>query len=289
VARIDVWLVRYFHAEDNPYIRAIGSRWLISAVARIFEPGCQADYAPVFEGAQGLLKSGALRILAVNDAWFSDRLSHIGSKDAIEELRGLWIVEIAEMDALNRAAAATKKSFLTRRHDHYRPPYGRHTINHPRQCVFAGTINPPVGGYLKDPTGARRFWPVACPNFIDRDGLVRDRDQLWAEAVVRYKASAPWHLETPELEALATAEQDARFVVDPWEERIRKWLGDRVEISINDVLQGALGLSQETATQSAHNRAAAVLTHLGFKQYRPYRKGQKPERPHLYRRDPVRN
>jgi predicted P-loop ATPase len=286
VPRIDVWLVRYFHAEDSPYIRAIGPRWLIAAVARIYQPGCQSDHAPIFEGPQGVLKSTALRVLAVHDAWFADRLSHIGSKDAFQELAGLWIVEIAEMDALNRASAATKKSFLTRRYDHFRPPYGRHVVNHPRQCVFAGTINPPVGGYLKDPTGNRRYWPIACPDSIDISGLERDRNQLWAEAVHRFKAGAPWHLETPALEALAIVEQDARFVHDVWEERIRRWLGDRDEVSIHDVLKGALGLSGETATQGAYNRVAAVLTHLGFKHYRPRRSG---ERPWLYRCDPVRN
>jgi predicted P-loop ATPase len=286
VSRIDIWLVRYFHAEDSPYTRAIGPRWLISAVARIYQPGCQADYAPIFEGPQGLMKSATLRALAVRDAWFTDRLSHVASKDAAQELHGVWITEIAEMDALNRAAASTKKSFLTRRFDRFRPPYGRHVNDQPRQCVFAGTINPPVGGYLKDATGNRRYWPLVCPNLIDRDGIERDRDQLWAEAVHRYKAGAKWHLETPQLEALATAEQEARFVVDPWEERVRKWLGNRIEISIDDVLQHALHFSGADVTQTAQNRVAAVLTHLGFKQYRPYKKGQKRERPRLYRRDP---
>ena len=52
----------------------------------------------------------------------------------------------------------------------FRPPHGKHPINLQRQCVFAGTINPPVGGYLKDPTGNRRIWPVTCNGMIDRDG-----------------------------------------------------------------------------------------------------------------------
>ena len=102
----------------------------------------------------------------------------------------------------------------SRRHDRFRPPYGKHMTDLPRQCVFAGSINPTAGGYLKDPTGARQFWPVACRGMIDRAGLETVPDQLWAEAVHRYKAEACWWLETPELEALATAEQAARFVVD---------------------------------------------------------------------------
>ena len=74
--------------------------------------------------------------------------------------------------------------------------------------MFIGTINPiPGEGYLKDPTGARRCWPLKCGAKIDLDGLKRDRDQLWAEAVHLYKAGHPWWLETPELEALAKAEQ----------------------------------------------------------------------------------
>jgi predicted P-loop ATPase len=56
-----------------------------------------------------------------------------------------------------KATSSAIKSFLTRRHDRFRPPYGKHTIRLPRQCVFAGTINPTAGGYLKDPTGARRL------------------------------------------------------------------------------------------------------------------------------------
>jgi predicted P-loop ATPase len=166
--RLDTWFVTYFHAKDSKYIRAIGPRWPISAVARIYAPGCQADYTPIFEGPQGKLKSRALRTLAVREAWFSDRLSHMATKDAAIETAGVWIFELAELDPLMRASSSTAKAFLTRPYDRFRPPNGKHTINLPRQCVFAATINPPVGGYLKDPTGARRFWPVACRGMIDR-------------------------------------------------------------------------------------------------------------------------
>ena len=187
VPRLESWLQTYFHVEDSEYVRAIGPRYLISAVARIYEPGCKVDHTLVLEGPQGRQKSEALRTLAINDDWFTDRLSHLASKDAALETAGVLLVEIAEMDALTKATSSTIKSFLTRRHDRFRPPYGKHTINLPRQCVFAATINPTVGGYLKDPTGSRRFWPVACRGMIDRDGLEKVRDQLWAEAVHQYQ------------------------------------------------------------------------------------------------------
>jgi predicted P-loop ATPase len=283
VPRLESWLQTYFHVEDSEYVRAIGPRYLISAVARIFRPGCKADYVLVLEGPQGRLKSEALRTLAKNDSWFTDRLSHIASKDAALEIVGVLIVEIAEMDALTKATSSAIKAFLTRRRDRFRPPYGKHTINLPRQCVFAATINPTAGGYLKDPTGARRFWPVACRGMIDRDGLENARDQLWAEAVHRFKAGAPWWLETPQLEELATVEQSARFAVDPWEERIREWLGDRNDVSLSEVLEH-LGFAPEHQTQSAHKRVVGILTRMGFAKHRPRTlEGRK----HRYQRDPI--
>jgi predicted P-loop ATPase len=282
--RTPTWLIDHFHAPDSAYIRAIGPRWLISSVARIYDPGCQADHVLVLEGPQGKQKSTALRTLAIRNAWFTDRLSHLQNKDAAMEIAGVLIIEIAEFDALTRAASSTAKSFITRREDRFRPPYGKHVISLPRQCVFAASINPPVGGYLKDPTGARRYWPVTCRDTVDVDGLEKARDQLWAEAVHRFKNGEPWWLETPKLEALATDEQAARFVVDQWEKPIREWLGDRIDIAVTEVLEKALGLSRGEWTQSSQNRVAKILTNMGFKQYRPRTKNGGRE--YRYRREP---
>jgi predicted P-loop ATPase len=99
----------------------------------------------ILEGPQGILKSTALQALV--DPWFTDRISELGSKDAAMEIAGVWLVEMAELDALLRAALSATKSFVTRCHDRFRPPYGKHVVDRPRQCVFAGTINP-IGGYL---------------------------------------------------------------------------------------------------------------------------------------------
>jgi predicted P-loop ATPase len=262
--RLDAWLVTYFHADKTAYARAVGPRFLISAVARIYQPGCKVDHTLVLEGPQGRQKSEALRALAIKDAWFTDRLSHVASKDAALETAGVLLIEIAEMDALTRAAPSAIKAFLTRRSDRFRPPYGKHPINLPRQCVFAGSINPIAGGYLKDPTGSRRIWPVTCHGMIDRDGIEHDRDQLWAEAVARYKARARWWLETPELEALATAEQAMRFKVDTWKPPIEKWLRPRKSASIPEVLEHGLGIAPADQTRTATIRVASILTELGF-------------------------
>jgi len=138
--------------------------------------------------------------------------------------------------------------------------------------VFAGTINQ-ISGYLKDSTGGRRFWPVRC-GVIDLEALVRDRDQLWAEAFIRFRGGAPWWLETVELHALAVAEQDARLEVDAWTEKVSEWLSGRQDVSVGEVLVSALGIPLETWSQTSQNRIAKILAYNGFERYRPCKKGQ---------------
>lgn len=220
VPRIDGWTVTHLGAEDTRLHRVVGALWLISAVARIMRPGCKADHMLILEGPQGISKSTALRILA-SDAWFTDELAELGSKDAAQQMRGVWVIEMAELDAIGRTEVSRIKAFLTRTTDRYRPPYERYVVTVPRQCVFAGTVNPET--YLRDETGNRRFWPVRCGE-IDLAALARDRDQLWAEAVTRFNAGDPWWFEDKELVTLAGIAQEARVQGDAWDTLIERWL-----------------------------------------------------------------
>jgi predicted P-loop ATPase len=156
VPRINDWLTLYLRVDSSDYARTIGPKWLIGTVARVFKPGCKNDTCLVLEGPQGLLKSTALRTLAV--PWFTDEISDLGTKDAAMQVRGVWIIELAELDAMGRPEASRTKAFMSRSTDRFRPPHGRHTIEVPRESVFAGTVN--HDAYLKDETGGRRFWPV---------------------------------------------------------------------------------------------------------------------------------
>jgi predicted P-loop ATPase len=278
VERLDHWLSIYIGAEDTEYSRAVGSRWMISAVARIFRPGAKADCCLILEGPQGIRKSTALRTLA--GEYFTDELADLGTKDAAMQTRGVWIIELSELDSLSHSEVARIKAFMSRTTDRFRPPYGMRLVESPRQCVFAGTVNHST--YLRDETGGRRFWPVACGR-IDIDALARDRDQLWAEAKARFDAGAPWWLESAELVQLASEEQLQRYEGDPWEEIIGPWLELRSSASISEVLQKCLEKPQSLWTQTDKNRAARCLKALGWERYRErqglrlewrYRKGE---------------
>lgn len=135
--RFDGWLSTYLGAYPNEYTRAVGRWWLIAAVARAFDPGCQADHMLVLEGKQGVGKSSAVRILA--GGWYLGSLPDIRNKDAALALQGNWIVEIGELDALRGASATRVKDFVSQTVDSYRPPYDRVTIRRPRSSVFVGT------------------------------------------------------------------------------------------------------------------------------------------------------
>jgi putative DNA primase/helicase len=243
------------------YLRSVGSKWLIAAVARIYRPGCKADYVIIFEGPQGIGKSTCCRILA-GDGWFADEIADLGTKDSAQDLRGKWIVELAEVAALRRGEIERVKAFVSRNVDHYRPSYGRRSMDFPRQCVFAGTTN--ADAYLADETGNRRFWPVKVTG-LQLDALVRDRDQLWAEAVSRFRAGESWWLDQ-EVEAFAAEEQEQRRQGDPWEEPILDWLGrqTKAEHTVAEILQGALVREVGDWTQRDMNRVVRCLRANGY-------------------------
>jgi putative DNA primase/helicase len=280
--RLDHWLTTYLGAEASPFTSAVGSRWLISAVARIFQPGCQVDHTMLLEGPQGIRKSTALRVLA-SDEWFADHISELGSKDSRIELHGKWILEMSEMDRVRRGELERVKAFLTARTDHFRVPYGRRAEDVPRTCVFAASVNDETP--LTDETGNRRFWPVRCGS-INIPALTRDRDQLWAEAYKRYRDGVVWWLDSDELNKLAKAEQEERYDLDIWHETIMDWANDpkqRFEkdgasqlpiepfisvagcVTVTDVLVHAIGRELERCTQTDKNRVARCLTHEGWK------------------------
>ena len=180
--RVDTLFIDYIGAEDTDYIRAVTRKWMCGAVARVMVPGIKFDTATVLYGAQGLGKSLILERLGRK--WFNNSLVDIKTKDALEQIQGSWINELAELAPTYKNDNEIVKAFISRTSDRFRSPYGRRTEEYPRQCVFAGSTNNLM--FLKDRTGNRRFWPITG----DKDRKTKnawditqdDIDQLWAEA-----------------------------------------------------------------------------------------------------------
>jgi predicted P-loop ATPase len=273
VPRVDTWLSTYLGAEKTPYTNGVGRMFFIAMVARVFKPGCKADYMLVLEGKQGALKSTACSVLG--GEWFSDNLPDVtGGKDVSQHLPGKWLIENAEMSAMSKAETAHMKAFVTRTTERYRPSYGRKEVIQPRQCVFIGTTN--KSAYLRDETGGRRFWPVKVGN-IDVDKLKAARDQLFAEAVELFEHGVPWHPASDFERQHIHPEQDARYETDAWEEPIRDYLKlHKPEKIYLRELYDPLHIDLPGRSRTTSNRIVAILERLGWTRLKKDSDGNTP-------------
>ncbi len=192
--RVDTLLVDYMGAENTPYVRAVTRKTLCAAVARIYEPGVKFDSMLVLNGPQGMGKSTFYALLGKE--WFSDSLSIADMRDktAAEKLQGYWILEIAEMNGIKKVDVETVKSFISRQDDKFRQAYGTVVESHPRSNIIVGSSNAD-SGFLRDITGNRRFWPVEVTGRGKHHPWeLVDVDQVWAEAIERYRAGEELYL-----------------------------------------------------------------------------------------------
>ncbi len=272
------WLTTYLGVADTPYTRFVGRVWLVSAIARAYRPGCQADLALILEGQQGRLlnqgsgKSSALRILFAE--YFSESPLDMHSKDRFVNLRGVWCQSFDELASFGKTSKEIVKNFITSLYDIYRPPYGRDSVKVDRRCVFSGTLNPKGLGYFEDETGNRRYLPVTCGvvHPVDLEGLARDRELIWAQARELYQSGVKWHPVTDEEKAFCNEEQEQRVEADVWDEPVLRYLrGLSVHTTtMADVLSNALRIEvKDHAKDKAPARVSRILTRLGWLHERP--------------------
>lgn len=265
--RIGSWLVDYCGAAEKPFVRAAGRAFLIGAIARALKPGCKVDTTLVLEGPQGTFKSTLVRTLAMRDHFFSDAFPNLASERYPEMmLRGHWIIEVPELSGINKAEINRIKEFLSRSEDRSRDPYGTAIEERPRRCVFVATTN--QSAYLRDPTGARRFWPIRTRT-IDIKAFQRDVQQLWAEALVAYHAGEDWHL-SRDMERLQRIEADQRQVNDPILSMISGYIAEHkcTGLSPSELLWDLVSDKQKTVMARQHRsdltRITDALLSLGW-------------------------
>lgn len=293
--RVDFWLSQYLGVTESALTMDFARMWMVSAVARIMNPGCKADHMLVFEAGQGARKSSALRMLVNGhlDAgkepfWFRDHIPNVSNDDVGLFMQGVWVIEIAELDAIRRSTAWTAvKSFISKPADEFRRKYGINLQSFPRQCVFAGSTN--EHEWMGDSTGGRRFWAVRVSS-VDLEGLQRDREQLWAEAVHLYRSGCEWWL-SEDQEIVAAKEIEYRMPEDVWTTKAMTAIDivrrspseyEPGSVSVAGVLE-ELKIPLERQGQVEQNRIARILRSTGWTKYRGPLNGR-GVRPYLYRK-----
>lgn len=269
--RLDGFLRDYMGAADTPFNTACSRNMFISMLARIYQPGCKVDNMLILEGGQGKRKSSALKAIA--GEWFVECNETLAGnhKDFLAILHGKMIAEIAELDSFSKAETTKIKAIISTASDRYRPPYGRLAETFCRTSIFVGTTND--HNYLSDPTGGRRFWPVAIGH-IDIPAITRDRDQLFAEALVEYRAGKSWW-EVPQDAAIDL--QEARRKQDPWEVLISEYLLCKDSTTSDEIMKECLDIPADKRDQRGAMRVANCMKALGWAN-KPERVGTKMHR-----------
>lgn len=269
--RLDNWLTGWCGAAPSAYVRRVGRMMLIGAVARAFIPGCKLDTVTVLQGETGAHKSTLVEILG--GEWFA---SVDEEKDILQKIHGPWFCELPELGPFRSLNYNRIKSFTSTRSDRFRAPYMRLPEDRPRTNVLVATVNPEGIGWQEDATSARRFWPVDVGE-IDTDSIAAARDQLFAEAVVAFRAGEQWWVDSPRDPDFVPA-QEAIYAHDTWQDVIERILitgatnfasGRQVVIDKNaetvrmsDLLFVCFG-DQEQPKRAQH-RAARALMRLGW-------------------------
>ncbi len=263
VARISDLLPKYFGATGDPhYLKRISECWMIAAVARAMDPGCKVDNVLMLQGGQGKFKSTALNILG--GKFFSDTKFNIHDKDGRLMASRFWIIELGELAGLKGNDVEAMKSFFSAKSDHIRAPYAKVAEDFLRRCVYVGTTN--KDEFLPPDGEQRRYW-VASIGKGDIEALCADRIQLWAEAVVRYKAGEKWWLEGDDV-ALAELQAQAVSKESYLREPILTWwmkLQTKPAIvTTQQIASDALGMTNSQITISIKQEIGEALRSLGF-------------------------
>jgi putative DNA primase/helicase len=271
--RIEHFFEDHYGAPASDYTRCASRNFWISMVARVHRPGCQVDNMIVLEGPQGIRKSSSMRV--IGGSYYAEQNENVAHKDFFQNLQGKLLIEISEMDSFSRSEVARVKQVITTTSDRYRESYGRNAADHPRQCIFVGTTN--RDDWNRDETGARRFWPIVCSD-IDLDGIAANRDQLFAEAVFRFKSGETWW----EMPADETRnQQDSRYVAPAWADPITRYIENErfrigehwewtrraenlTELAVAEVLEHALEIPRGQWNKASEMRVAEALRHLGW-------------------------
>ena len=193
INRLETFIIEALEADDNNINRFFSKTWMIGAVKRAYEPGCQFDCVLALQGGiQGSGRTSLIRRIALDKYYMSFSAGEFKNKDSIDKMNKSWISVLDEFDKFSDKEVADLKGKITEKEMACRKSYAHNTEKYKVHWVFAATTN--ADDFLCDLTGdeyERRYWIIECKKkTVDSkvNDLLTDEyvNQLWAEAVYYY-------------------------------------------------------------------------------------------------------
>ena len=263
VSRIESFHVDALRLSNTDYHQAVCEYLWTALAGRVLEPGVKADMVPILTGPQGLRKSTLVEVIAPTFNEFvainlSERDDNLARK-----LRGKLIAEWGEMRGLETKEAEAIKDWITQRADEWIPKYKEFGTVRMRRFVIVGTDN--RSRMLNDPSGARRYLPLTVSQMIDTDYVVANRNQLWAEAALRYRSEGVlWQ----RADQLAEPARQAATAAEVWTPAIGQWLGEQRcdGHTTLDILTKGVLIPVSQANRFSQERVRRAMLSLGWQE-----------------------
>jgi hypothetical protein len=281
--RLSMLLSRVLGARDSAYTREVSKRFFTGAAQRAIEPGSDHRVMLVLIGKESIGKSLFCKDLCIKREWYTDSLpKDLHSQAASEAVIGMQIIESSEMASMRHTDGESIKAFISRTHEKFRHAYGRYIIETPRQSVIIATTNTefpiPWDGEQT------RMWPVTVERY-DREYLLKNKDQIWAEAAASYRSGFNWREMPDEVQkAVAEAREELRQS-DEWEPCLarlegRTTLRGEQQLTMGEA-RAALDIPIRDFTLKNQMRVGTILLRLGWRRVRVMEDGK---RSYVYRR-----
>lgn len=142
---------------DDPLWHMCFKKWIVAMAGGLLIDKTVNHTVIVFSGKQGVGKTTWILNLVppqLKEYSFSGTINP-GNKDTLIQLSECMLINLDELENLNRSELGTMKELITKAAIRMRRPYGYNTETLPRRASFAGSVNNKE--FLSDTTGSRRF------------------------------------------------------------------------------------------------------------------------------------
>ncbi|HLV50344.1 MAG TPA: VapE domain-containing protein, partial [Flavobacterium sp.] len=215
-------------------------KWFVAMVACVTNDKAINQTVIVFSGKQGVGKTTWIEKLIpkpLKDYMFSGTINP-NNKDTLIHLAECMLINLDELENLNRTEIGTLKELITKTHIRMRKAYGHNNETLPRRASFAGSVN--TAQFLNDTTGSRRFLCFEVEHIEYTHNI--DINNAYAQAKQLYKDGFRYWFNQEEIKEINLNNEQYQ-IRSPEEELLLTWF----EIADRDTANNFLNTTQIAA------------------------------------------